>query len=70
MTAEVNLPLDLFEAAAVIANIKPAWDDLVNRLKDVPGADHATKCDVMDVRPKQVRRPRKPRLVTPPQDAA
>ncbi|HEY6255092.1 MAG TPA: hypothetical protein VIY51_04790 [Xanthobacteraceae bacterium] len=69
LSAIIELPADLFEAAEVVAKIKAPWCELLAGLK-AAGVQHAAKSDEMEIRAKAVRRPRKPRLVTPPPDLA
>jgi hypothetical protein len=68
LTAAVMLPTDPFDAAHVYETLAPSWLAFLEALK-ATGVEHETKADEMEARAKQVRRPRKPRLVTPPEAA-
>jgi hypothetical protein len=63
------MPTDPFDASDVFAKLKTPWTELLKSL-DASGVQHVAKADEMEVRAKAVRRPRKPRLVTPPEQAA
>jgi hypothetical protein len=68
VSIEVEVPDDPFAAADVYKQLQPSWASLLEALK-ATGVPSDFKISENEVRAKQVRRQRKPRLVTP-QDAA
>jgi hypothetical protein len=70
LSALVELPDDLFDAGEIIASVKVPWYAALQTLKE-KGVEFKHSQEVMEVRPKPVKRVRKPRLVmTPPGEAA
>jgi hypothetical protein len=69
LSAVIELPEDLFEASAIITAVKVPWYAALQTLKqnEVP-FKHSQ--DVMEVRAKAARKPRKPRLVPTSGEAA
>jgi hypothetical protein len=59
------MPDDPFEASVVYAELRAPWRAL-NDAIGTTGVVSVAKADEMEVRAKVQRRPRKPRLVTPP----
>jgi hypothetical protein len=69
LSVVVDLPDCAFTASDVYAQIKGPWLALGDGLHTA-GVTFTSKVEEMQVRAKATRKPRKPRLVTPPQDAA
>jgi hypothetical protein len=65
LSAVIELPDNPFEAASVYATVKMPWEALLRDLNE-RDIKFDAKADEMEVRKPVVRRPRKPRLVTPP----
>jgi hypothetical protein len=61
----VEVPDDPFAAADIYKQLQPSWQSLLEALK-ASGTQYDLKMSEMEVRKPVVRRPRKPRLVTPP----
>lgn len=70
LTALVELPEDLFEASEVICSVKGPWEAALDTLKNRPGLVFRDNAEVLEVRAKTPRKPRKPRLVPPTLDEA
>jgi hypothetical protein len=65
----VRLPEDVAASAARHAEIARAWAEMIAQIGDLDGVQ--CLLDISAVRPsRKPRSPNKPRLVTPPQDAA
>jgi hypothetical protein len=70
LSAVIELPEDVFAAADVFASVKTPWNTALQNLK-ASGVKFEHSQEVMEVRAKATRKPRKPRLVeTPPPEAA
>jgi hypothetical protein len=70
LSAVIELPTDLFDATAIIQSVKVPWQNALEAL-GAAGATFQHSQEIMEVKTKAVRRPRKPRLVeTPPPEAA
>jgi hypothetical protein len=70
LSAVIELPEDVFAAADVFASVKTPWNTALQNLK-ASGVKFEHSQDVMEVKTKATRKPRKPRLVeTPPDEAA
>jgi hypothetical protein len=65
----VELPEDATESAQRLAGIARVWADMIEQLGGLDGVQSSVS--ISEVRtPRKQRSPNKPRLVTPPQDAA
>jgi hypothetical protein len=64
----VELPPDLFRASELIWKLDPTWTTLLASLQDAK-VEHTANSEILDVRTKATRRPRKPRLVPAPEAA-
>jgi len=62
----VELLPDPLQASGMIADISKAWAAMLEAI----GLEVEASFTINETRTKAVRKPRKPRLVTPPQDAA
>jgi hypothetical protein len=69
LSVVIELPDDPFEASGTYALLHQPWTTLLADLAK-GGMKHEAKADEMEIRKPVVRRPRKPRLVTPPEQAA
>ena len=63
----IEMPPDPFDAAEVYAKLKQPWCELLTSLKQ-SGVVHSIKQDEMETRAKP--RPRRPRIVPTPEQAA
>ena len=69
LSALIELPDGYFEAASLSLKLSVPWLALCSEL-DAAGVKHTTKVDEIEVRAKQQRAPRKPRVVAPASEAA
>lgn len=69
LSAIIELPDDLFDATEIIAAVKVPWYAALHTLKEKQ-VQFVHSQEVMDVRAKATRKPRRPRLVPTPDAAA
>lgn len=61
LSAIIELPEDLFEASEIVTSVKVPWYAALQTLKD-KGVTFKHSQDVMEIRAKARRGPRKPRI--------
>lgn len=68
LSAAIELPDDLFEASEIVQSVKVPWYAALQTLKEKQ-VQFTHSQEVMESRTRATRKPRKPRLVPPPEAA-